>query len=154
MTADHIPVRRHGIAALEAFDVTADELDTIERECKNVGLDFQVAVCCITGAISFLVAILTSTPKSRLISDSFVIVIVLGFALGAVFLLRWRNDRGLLMSILARIRDRQLVPAGDESHQLRPAEIAQLQPIPAPPVIAVAASERQDPQPVAAEKMP
>ena len=126
MSIDKIPVRRHGISQVECYEVFGDELDAIEREGSNVGLDFQACLFCVTFAISFLIALFTTTIESRQTFDVFACLVIVGVILGVVFGIRWHRSRGAFSRLLERIRDRQVGPAGDEDHPLRPSEVAKL----------------------------
>lgn len=128
MGSGHIPIRRHGLAHVETYDVTADELTNIEREGSDVGFDFQVAQFCLTLGASFLGGILISPPPpDRPQTFTFmVVVIVVGFLLGAIFGIKWFRARGAFSATIRRIRERQVGPVGEEGKELRPSELAGL----------------------------
>jgi len=132
MSEDHIRIRRHSISQVESYEIFEQDLDAIEREGGNVGLDFQVALFCLTLAVSFLTALLTTTVGSIRVYDTFVILISVGTVLGVVFGIKWFRSRGAFSAILQRIRERQIGPIGDEEHPLRPSEVAQLPAVAAP----------------------
>lgn len=64
MQPESIPIKRHGLAHVETYDVTADELDRMERAAGDTGLDFQIAQFALTVASSFLAAVLTTKVKT------------------------------------------------------------------------------------------
>jgi hypothetical protein len=121
-----VPLRRHGVGHLEIYDVTVDELEQIEREGGNIGLDFQVSLFCITEASAFLAALLTMTTKSERTYTLFLILIVVGFLSGVVFGLRWLRSRKNFTVMLQKIRDRPIGPVGSEDHELEASELATL----------------------------
>jgi hypothetical protein len=129
-----VPIRRHGISQVEAYDVTADELDIIERECKDVGLDFQIALFGITEAIAFSVSLATTKIDSRTTKDLFIIFVALGFSFGIIYTIKWFRSRDSFSKTIRRIKERQIGPAGDAEHPLSPSEMADL-PAVAGPVI-------------------
>ena len=61
----HIPILRHGLHHLETYEITADELNRIEREGGDIGFDFQIAQFCLTIAASFLANLLISPPPDN-----------------------------------------------------------------------------------------
>jgi hypothetical protein len=162
MPDEHIPIRRHAISQLEAYDVTPEELDAIKRECGNIGLDFQVAQFCITIAIAFFIALKTTKIESDRTYDVFVILVVVGCILGVVFGLKWFMSRGSLKAIFSRIESRQIGPVGDEENPLRPVEVARLPPVATPTAGAlvqdtaapVANHPERDPATQQAERIP
>lgn len=124
--SDHIPLRRHGIEHVETYDVTSDELERIERECADVGSDFQIAQFCLTIAISFFVALLTTTITSSRIFDTFVVIVCTGTILGLAFGVRWLRSRAILGGTIKKIKGRQIGPAGEEGREIKATDLAQL----------------------------
>jgi hypothetical protein len=128
-SSGQIPIRRHGIRDVEAYDVTADELERIQREGSDVGFDFQIAQFCITLAGSFLTGLILSPPPptARNTFDVFVVLVVVGFFLGAIFGVKWYRNRGAFSETIRKIKERQIGPVGDEQHQLKASELDELQ---------------------------
>jgi hypothetical protein len=85
-----------------------------------------------TVAIAFLIAIKTTKVESDRTFIVFVVLVIFGFGLGVVFGIRWYRNRGSLDDIFRRIEARQIGPAGDEEHQLKPSQVAQLPAVAAP----------------------
>ncbi len=115
-SGEHIPIRRHRLMGLDVCDVTTDELDDIERETGDLGLDFQISQFCLTTAIAFLAATLSNPPISERVYTVFVVMIVIGFAIGLIFALKWWRGRGAFSRLIQKIRDRQVGPIGDDEH--------------------------------------
>jgi hypothetical protein len=126
MDSSHVQLRRHAITHVEAFDVTQDEIEGMERAAGDTGLDFQIAQFAFTLAASFLVALLTTQIESRRTFDVFVIIVVVGFFGGIAFGVRWYKNRGAFGAIVRRIKERQIGPVGDEGKELKAAELAEL----------------------------
>lgn len=128
MGSANIPLRRHGLSHVETYDVTADELDRIESEGRDVGFDFQVALFCLTLAASFFVSLLLSPPPADKPKTFIVIavIVVVGFLLGVIFLIKWLRSKKALSLTLRRIRERQVGPVGEEGKELKPSDLANL----------------------------
>jgi hypothetical protein len=137
---DNIPLRRHSLRHLEMYDVTGQELNSIERESLDVGQDFQFASNAFATAISFLVALLLTEIQSPKRYASFVAVVVIMAVLALYFGLRYFRKRGAVQSTIQEIRARQVGPVGEEGHELRPADLAAL-PVTPPPTIGLIAEE-------------
>ncbi len=102
MSNENIPLRIHSIAQVEAYQVTSEELEALAREGANVGLDFQVSLFCLTVAVSFLIALLTTRIDSRKTFDIFVILVVVDAILGVVFAIKWARTKGSFSAIVER----------------------------------------------------
>jgi hypothetical protein len=130
MTNNHekIPVHRHRLPGVESYDVTSEELDQIEREASQVGLDFSFASITLTAFISFMIALLTVKIESSHTFMGFIgIEIATGF-LTIYFAWRWLRGRGQRVSIISKIRERQVGPLGEEGKEIRPSELVELLP--------------------------
>lgn len=128
-----IPLRRHTLPDVETYDVTADELATIEIESKNVGQDFQYCSICLTAAIAFTVAIFTTEIKSQRTFDIFVILAVCGSVFSVYFYQRYRRGKKKSFTTIQKVRERQVGPIGEEGHELKPVQVAQLPVVTGPP---------------------
>ena len=128
MNPEHIAVRRHRLPGLDICDITIDELDAIESVGSNLGLDFQISQFCLTVALSFLASTLSSPPKEDRVYIVFVVVIVVGFALGLIFGIKWSRDREAFSKLIQKVRDRQVGPVGEEGKELKVSELQNLKP--------------------------
>lgn len=126
MPNEHIPIRRHRLSGLDICDVTTTELNNIEKEGCDVGLDFQIAEFCLAAALSFLAATLSNTPASNRVFTVFVVIIIVCFILGAIFGLKWWKGRGRFAKLIQEIRDRPIGPVGEEGKELEPGQLAAL----------------------------
>jgi hypothetical protein len=125
-TNDKITLRRHSISQLDTYDVTAYELDGIERECLDVGQDFHFTSNTLSIGVSFLIALVLTTIESpKIYACFFALVLVMG-VLTLYFGIRYIRKRGATRSTIQRIRERQVGPVGDERLELRPSDLAAL----------------------------
>jgi len=130
---EQVRVRRHSIAQLDTYDVTEDELQSIERECKDIGQDFQFASNCLSIGVSFFIALkLTKIDSPTVYACFFSVVLVMG-VLTFYFGRSWLRSKNALKGIIQRIRERQVGPVGDEGHEMTPAAVAALPVTPSPP---------------------
>jgi hypothetical protein len=139
MDNEHIAIRRHGRREEHRYDVSPDQLDRLERSGGDIGFNFQVAQFLITIAATFLVSLLTNPPSSQTTKFVFIVFVVLGFLFGPIFGLMWLKERGAFRRIIREVRELpEIGPLGDQSKELRPAELDQLplgsSPVPAPAV--------------------
>jgi hypothetical protein len=130
MESGNIPVRRHGLSHVETYDVTADELERIEREGSDVGFDFQISQFCLTVAISFFVGLILSpppdsNPKTFIV---FVVLVVVGVLVGFIFGIKWYKNRGAFSRTISRIKERQIGPVGEEGKELKAGDLEKLTP--------------------------
>jgi len=122
---DTIPIRRHPISHLETYDVTAQELNAIERESLEVGQDFHFALNAFAIGISFLIAILLTTIPSPTVYACFFAVVLVMFVLGIYFSIRYVRTRKATRSTIQQIRERQAGPLGEEGHEISLSELAE-----------------------------
>jgi hypothetical protein len=125
---DRILLKRHGIAHVETYDVTADELDRLESEGGDVGFDFHICSFCLTLATSFLLGLILSPPPDNRpkLFVVLVVIVVVGFLMGAIFAVKWFRSRGAFSKTIRRIRDRQIGPVGEKGNELAPSELGAL----------------------------
>jgi hypothetical protein len=121
-----IDLRRHSIAQLDTYDVTADELDRIQTECMDVGQDFQFASISGTVGISFLIALVLTKIESNRIFNAFFTVMLFGLVGCFYFGVRYVRKRRAFVPIIQRIKDRQVGPVGEAGSELSPSALASL----------------------------
>ena len=127
MNEERIPLRRHSLGHVECYEVTADELDRIERDASDLGTDFQIGSIALTLSLSFIANILLTTITDRRIYTFFVVIIVSGFLFGVAHLYKWYKHRNAFSTIIQRIRDRQIGPVGEEGKELMPSDLVDMQ---------------------------
>lgn len=96
MANDHIPIERHRLRTVHTYDVTAQELNAIERESLDVGQDFQYALFFAGICVTLLISIgLTQIPSPTRHAD-FVAVAFASGVLAIYFGGRYRRKRKAL----------------------------------------------------------
>lgn len=124
--SEPIPAKRHRVQHIETYEVTADELDGVEREGQSVGQDLQFATVFIPIGIT-LTAVLTTTsiPDIRLYT-AFLVALCVSYGFGATFLIRWWRQRGRFLRLMAKIREKPIGPLGEEGKELGASALAEL----------------------------
>jgi hypothetical protein len=126
MANDQIPIERHRLRTVHTYDVTAQELSAIERESLDVGQDFQYSLFFAGVFLTLLISIgLTQIPSPVRHAD-FVAVAFVSGVLAIYFGCRYRRKRKDTRNTIQEIKARQVGPVGDDSHELRPAELVKM----------------------------
>ncbi|QDU80750.1 hypothetical protein Pla110_24830 [Polystyrenella longa] len=103
-------IHRARLDKLSIFEVSESELETLERGSPD-SLFLNLAIFVLSVAISFSIALGTTTITSDRVFIIFVIVTVIGYLAGATFgFLWWRSYRSV-KSVAKQIRNR-LSPEG------------------------------------------
>jgi hypothetical protein len=123
---DQIQARRHRLQHVEIYEVAADELDRIEQESTNVGTDLQFATFWFPIGITLTIVLATTPIPSQGFHTGFMVGCFMGYGFGLYFAVRWWKQRSGLKKLVARIRERQVGPLGEEGEELRPSELASL----------------------------
>ncbi len=119
----------HRVSHLEAYEVTEDELNAIERGYSSRQND--VAFLGITTSIfvSFvitLIAVLSNEKTATWTSQFYwAVTVTSGFA-SAYFLVRWRRAISQDKPIFQKIRARGIGPLGETGKEVKPAELEQM----------------------------
>lgn len=121
-----IRVRRHRISHLEMYEVTAQDLRSIERESLGVGQDLTFASIAASTAVTLLAALFLTTIDSRKVFDSFVATTIIALGFAAYLFTSYFRKRGATKSTIQEIRDRQIGPFGDEEREILQSELAEL----------------------------
>src|ERR1700752_2659700 len=90
---ENIPLRRHPIRHVETYDVTAQELRSIERESLDVGQDLQFASNASSIAVTLFISLLLTEIKSPRLSAAFVAVAIAMTVLAVYFFIRYFRKR-------------------------------------------------------------
>ncbi len=100
-----LTIRKGKLNSLNIYEITEDELDKLETGgSEPIFLNFAIFLLSI--ALSFLIALITTTMKSRPIFDIFVIIVGLGFILGIILLILWWKSRHSIKGVINKIRER------------------------------------------------
>lgn len=124
--SEQIPIKRHRLEQVETFEVSGDELERIEREASSVGTYLQYALFWLPVGISLTATLSLTTISSNRVYISFFVVMVMSYAFGLFFLVRWYQTRDVFKELIRKIRDRQVGPVGEEGKELKPADLAEL----------------------------
>lgn len=100
-----IRVRRGEVDSICIYDVTEDELETLEKGSPS-SLYLNFSLFLVSAASSFLVSLLFGGELSTNVFIVFVVVTVVGFVVGIVLLVLWYRDFRSSTSVGKRIRNR------------------------------------------------
>lgn len=100
-----IRVRMAEVDSICVYQVTEFELEILEKGSPN-SLYLNFAIASITTALSFLIALVSTEIKSSRVFDVFVIVSILGFALGLFMIILWYRAYKSSSSIAKKIKNR------------------------------------------------
>jgi hypothetical protein len=104
-----VKIRRGVILQMTIYEVGEDELETLAHGSPDsVYLNF--AIFLLSMATAFLVSLLTTEVSNRTFTV-FVILVVLGYVLGAFFSILWYKDRKSISTLVQKIKER-LPPEG------------------------------------------
>ena len=110
-TSRFLPEIRFGIIdRLTIYQVSDSELEILARGSPNsVYLNFSIALLSI--AVSFLIALLTTTINSNKVFTVFVVLTVIGAISGILFMCLWLKNRKSVSDLMDTIKKR-LPPEG------------------------------------------
>jgi len=122
---DFLPEIRVGkIGVLKVHQISDDELTQL-RQGSGQSLFFNFGIGVLSVAVSFLISLLTTTITSDRLFTVFVIVTVVGFLAGIVFIILWWCTRKSISRLVQEIRNR-MPPEGEAQLETPPSpEIAQ-----------------------------
>jgi hypothetical protein len=103
-------IRRARLDKLTIFDVTASELDILERGSPD-SVFLNVSIALLSAAVSLTATVLTTVIEPITKYVIFIVCIVVGYVSGAVLLLLWRRSRNSVLDCIKTIRER-LPPEG------------------------------------------
>ena len=99
-----IRIRRGAIQQITIYDVAEDELEILAHGTPDsVHLNFAIFLLSI--ATAFLISLMTTQVSDR-IFVVFVILVVLGYVLGALFSILWYKNRRSISILVRRIKER------------------------------------------------
>lgn len=115
---DFLPEIRVGkIGELKVHQISDEELTRLtEGSGKSLFLNLGIGVLSV--AASFLISLLTTTISSIRVFNVFVIVTIIGFLAGLVFMILWWHTRQPISRLTEEIRDR--MPPQGEVQQFSP----------------------------------
>ena len=126
VNGENIPAKRHKLEQVEIFEVTGDEIDSIEREAVNVGTDLQFCLVLIPVALTLFATLFLTTITNPRVYIVFFIVAFGSLVFGIYFAVRWFPERRSFKKCLDKIRNRRVGPVGQEGKELAVGELADL----------------------------
>ena len=110
-TSELLPeVRRGRLDILTIYEVSDSELDILERGSPD-SLYLNFAIFLLSSAVSFTIAIFTTTPSSSVVSTIFIVFTIIGYLAGAFLALLWWRSRSSVSRCVKVIKAR-LPPEG------------------------------------------
>jgi len=98
-------IRRGRVDSLSLYEITDNELDTLEKGSPS-SLYLNFAICLLSTATSFLIALLTSTITKQIFQVFVIVIVVVGYVLGILLLLLWLRSRKSVAGVVKRIKER------------------------------------------------
>lgn len=104
-TEKGVRIRRGKVDSLPLYEITESELESLVRGSPgSTYLNF--AVFSFSVAISFLIALLTSSISSDRVYAVFVLLVIVGLAAGVLFTILWRGCRRDSEAAVRTIKER------------------------------------------------
>ena len=104
-------IHRARIKELTIYEISGDELNTIEKGSPE-SIYFSSSVAFITSAISLLASFIVADIESNITRTIFIIIIVIGFTGGTIFLGLWKRSSSSVAECIKTIRGRLPPPEG------------------------------------------
>lgn len=98
-------IRRARVDSLDFYEITDEELTTLEHGSPG-SLFLLFATFLISIALSFLISLLTTKIENLYVYILFVIITIIGFVLGSLFLCLWIRECRSSISVSKKIRNR------------------------------------------------
>ncbi len=118
-------VERHGVDSLVVYEIFQEDLEQLEHEALTVSEDLTFGVFSVAVAVSFSIALATTTIESIRTFAVFWVVTLIAWLAAAFFGVRWHRGRKHFKGVTAKIRARG-GPLGQEGKELEPAELENL----------------------------
>jgi hypothetical protein len=123
---DQILAKRHRLQHVDLYDVSGDELDNLEQLGASVGTDLQFCTFWFPIGITANLTLLAINIPSAHVYETYMVATFVGYGFGVFFLVRWFRMRGQFKRCIAKIRQRQIGPVGEEGKELKPSELEEL----------------------------
>jgi hypothetical protein len=105
---------RGRVGSLSLYEITDYELDVLAAGSPN-SIYLNFAVFFLSTGLSFLASLFSATFPSERRYTAFLVIAVVGLAMGVVLLVVWAQTKSRLDDVLKRIRERAPSPlAADE----------------------------------------
>ena len=123
--AENIEVERHPYGGLVIYEISGDELDTLEKETAAISEDLSFALVGLSFGVAFSISLATTKIESDRTFAVFVLVTILSYLDALYFGIRWLRGKSKTTTIVAKIKKR-VGPLGEEGKILEPQELASL----------------------------
>lgn len=100
---------RGKVDSLSLYEITDYELQVLEEGAPNATL-LNFAIFFLSVGLSFFTALLTTPPESVRTFTVFVVLTIVGIAVGVVLLVLWRRQRSRVATLVVKIKQRCVVP--------------------------------------------
>ena len=98
-------IRRARIEIVDIYEVSEYELDLLERGSPD-SIYLNFAIFLLSVALSFTVALLTTTAMSTEVFVIFIVSTLIGYIGGAFLLILWRRNRSSVSHCIKAVRKR------------------------------------------------
>lgn len=118
----HVRVRRAEVDSICIYDVTEDELESLEKGSPS-SLYLNFSLFLLSAAISFLMSLIFTDITSERIFTVFVIITTFGFIIGFILLILWYRDFRSSTFVAKRIRNRlkaDILPTKSDGDSVQP----------------------------------
>ena len=110
----HPRIKRGRFDSLSLYEVTEHELEFLERGSPN-STYLNFAVFFLSVGLSFLASLLTTTIDSVRVFTVFVVLTVLGFAIGTLLLVVWIRTRASISNLIRKIKGRMPTDGAEDN---------------------------------------
>jgi hypothetical protein len=99
-------IKRGRVDSLSIYEIREDELNTIEKG-SNSSIYLNFSIFLISIGISFLIALLTSDYKDKILTFTiFCVVTGIGFIIGLFLLILWLREKDDFKDVIKNIKER------------------------------------------------
>lgn len=140
MAAGTILKKQHGIAHLETYEVTEQELNAIQRGYSARVNDLTFFSIAVSVFLSFLSVWLTlpappqDAPLMALtrVEQYYVTAVLASAGMSIYLFFRWKASSSADDDLFRAIRERAIGPVGEEGKEIKPSDLASMTPQTAP----------------------
>jgi hypothetical protein len=122
---EEFDVERHPYTGLVIYEVSLDDLNRLEKETLSVSEDFAFALFFAATAISFTITLATVNIPAGKLYDTFLIVMLFGYAGALFFGIKWFKGRHSFKSVVKEIKERPGT-LGEEGKEIDSEELENL----------------------------
>lgn len=98
-----VQVKRGKFDSISLYEVTEEELNTLEVGESSLELNFAIAL--FSAALTLVVSIFT-TQTTDLVLGIFIVCSIMFAILGVYFVVKWKRNKGRVERTFCRIKDR------------------------------------------------